>query len=43
VVSAEPPDAALAAHASQTSPYAGLPDELAEAFLTREHLIRVSP
>jgi LmbE family N-acetylglucosaminyl deacetylase len=35
--------AALAAHASQTSPYAGLPDELAEAFLTREHLIRVSP
>lgn len=34
--------AAIAAHASQTSPYEGLPDELAEAFLSRDHLIRVA-
>jgi LmbE family N-acetylglucosaminyl deacetylase len=33
--------AAVAAHASQTSPYAGLPDELATAFLTTDHLIRI--
>lgn len=33
--------AALAAHASQTSPYEGLPDELADAFLTTDHLIEV--
>jgi len=29
---------AIAAHASQTSPYEGLPDDLRRAFLTREHL-----
>jgi LmbE family N-acetylglucosaminyl deacetylase len=34
--------AAIAAHASQTSPYAGLPDDLAAAFLSRDHLIRVA-
>ena len=33
---------AIAVHASQTSPYDGLPDELRRAFLTREHLLRVS-
>jgi len=32
---------AMAAHASQTSPYAALPEDLRRAFLTREHLQRV--
>jgi LmbE family N-acetylglucosaminyl deacetylase len=32
---------AIAAHASQTSPYDGLPDDLRRAFLTREHLVLV--
>lgn len=32
---------AMAAHASQTSPYDGLPEDLATAFLTRDHLKRV--
>jgi LmbE family N-acetylglucosaminyl deacetylase len=32
---------AMAAHASQTSPFDGLPEELKRAFLTREHLTRV--
>ncbi|MBA2956200.1 PIG-L family deacetylase [Nocardioides sp. CGMCC 1.13656] len=31
---------AIAAHASQTSPFDGLPDDLRRAFLTREHLVR---
>jgi LmbE family N-acetylglucosaminyl deacetylase len=31
---------AIAAHASQTSPFEGLPAELRRAFLTREHLVR---
>lgn len=35
--------AAMAEHRSQRSPYEGLPQELFEAFLTREHLIRVRP
>ena len=34
---------AVAAHASQTSPFEGLPDDLRRAFLTREHLIEVRP
>lgn len=34
--------AAMAAHASQVSPYAGLSTELAEAFLTTDHLIRLT-
>ncbi len=34
---------AMAAHATQTSPYAGLPTELEEAFLARSHLQRVIP
>jgi LmbE family N-acetylglucosaminyl deacetylase len=34
---------AMAAHASQTSPYEGLPDELRRAFLTAERLRRVAP
>jgi N-acetyl-1-D-myo-inositol-2-amino-2-deoxy-alpha-D-glucopyranoside deacetylase len=34
---------AIAAHASQSSPYDGLPGDLRRAFLTREHLIRVEP
>jgi len=32
---------AIAAHASQTSPYEGLSPELADAFLSSDHLIRV--
>ena len=32
---------AIAVHATQTSPYEGLPDDLRRAFLTREHLVRV--
>jgi LmbE family N-acetylglucosaminyl deacetylase len=32
---------AMEAHASQTSPFATLPEELRRAFLTREHLMRV--
>jgi LmbE family N-acetylglucosaminyl deacetylase len=35
--------AAMAQHRSQRSPFEGLPQELFEAFLTREHLIRVRP
>ena len=35
--------AAMAEHRSQRSPFEGLPQELFEAFLTREHLIRVRP
>ncbi len=31
----------IAAHRSQTSPYDGLPDDLAEAFLARDHLRRL--
>lgn len=31
---------AIALHASQTSPFEGLPDDLRRDFLTREHLIR---
>lgn len=31
---------AIAVHATQTSPYDGLPDDLRRAFLTREHLVR---
>jgi LmbE family N-acetylglucosaminyl deacetylase len=34
---------AIAAHASQTSPYEGLPQDLREAFLTVDHLRRVEP
>lgn len=34
---------AMAAHASQTSPYEGLPADLREAFLTAEQLCRVVP
>jgi LmbE family N-acetylglucosaminyl deacetylase len=34
---------AMAAHASQTSPYEGLPDDLRRAFLTAERLRRVVP
>ncbi|MGH8962588.1 MAG: PIG-L deacetylase family protein [Jatrophihabitantaceae bacterium] len=33
---------AIAAHASQTSPYDGLSPELAEAFLSTDHLIRLA-
>lgn len=32
---------AIAAHASQTSPFEGLPEDLRRRFLTREHLIEV--
>jgi len=35
--------AARAEHRSRRSPFEGLPQELFEAFLTREHLIRVRP
>lgn len=35
--------AAIAAHASQTSPYQGLSEDLEREFLTRDHLIRVYP
>jgi N-acetyl-1-D-myo-inositol-2-amino-2-deoxy-alpha-D-glucopyranoside deacetylase len=35
--------AAIAAHASQVSPYSGLSSELAEAFLRTDHLVRVVP
>ena len=35
--------AAMAEHRSQRSPFEGLPPALFEAFLTREHLIRVRP
>ena len=31
---------AMARHASQTSPYDGLPEDLRRDFLTREHLLR---
>jgi LmbE family N-acetylglucosaminyl deacetylase len=31
---------AIAVHASQTSPYEGLPDDLRRDFLTRDHLLR---
>jgi LmbE family N-acetylglucosaminyl deacetylase len=34
---------AIRAHRSQTSPFEGLPDELAAAFLCTEHLVRVQP
>lgn len=34
---------AIRAHRSQTSPFEGLPDDLAHAFLCREHLARVRP
>ena len=34
---------AMAVHASQTSPYEGLPDELRRAFLADVHLRRVTP
>jgi LmbE family N-acetylglucosaminyl deacetylase len=30
---------AIRAHRSQTSPFENLPDELAELFLTRDHLV----
>jgi LmbE family N-acetylglucosaminyl deacetylase len=36
-------EAAIALHRSQESPYDGLPDDLKRAFLTAEHLIRVTP
>ncbi len=35
--------AAMAEHRSQRSPFEGLPQQLFEDFLTREHLIRVRP
>jgi N-acetyl-1-D-myo-inositol-2-amino-2-deoxy-alpha-D-glucopyranoside deacetylase len=35
--------AAIRAHASQTSPYEGLPTDLQEAFLATDHLRRVDP
>jgi LmbE family N-acetylglucosaminyl deacetylase len=35
--------AAIAAHRSQSSPFAGLDDDLRSAFLTRDHLVRVVP
>ncbi|HET6967154.1 MAG TPA: PIG-L family deacetylase, partial [Ornithinibacter sp.] len=35
--------AAMAEHRSQRSPFDGLPRELFEDFLTREHLVRVRP
>lgn len=34
-------ECAIAVHASQTSPYEGLPDDLRRDFLTRDHLVRV--
>jgi LmbE family N-acetylglucosaminyl deacetylase len=34
---------AIALHASQTSPFEGLPDELRRAFLATDHLRRVVP
>jgi hypothetical protein len=34
---------AIALHASQHSPYDDLPDDIAEAFLTRDRLVRVAP
>ena len=34
---------AIAVHASQTSPFEGLPDELRRAFLSTDHLRRVVP
>jgi LmbE family N-acetylglucosaminyl deacetylase len=34
---------AIRAHRSQTSPFEGLPDDLARAFLCREHLRLVPP
>lgn len=36
-------DAAIALHASQRSPFDGLPDDLRRAFLTHEHLVRLNP
>jgi LmbE family N-acetylglucosaminyl deacetylase len=35
--------AAIAAHRSQTSPFEGLDDELALAFLAEDHLVRIAP
>ena len=35
--------AAIHAHASQVSPFEALPTELADLFLTRDHLVRVEP
>jgi LmbE family N-acetylglucosaminyl deacetylase len=35
--------AAIRAHASQTSPFEGLPEDLQEAFLATDHLCRVEP
>jgi N-acetyl-1-D-myo-inositol-2-amino-2-deoxy-alpha-D-glucopyranoside deacetylase len=34
---------AMALHASQTSPFEGLPDDLRRAFLATDHLRRVLP
>ena len=34
---------AIRAHRSQTSPFDGLPDDLADTFLCTEHLLRVGP
>lgn len=36
-------ESAIAVHASQTSPFEGLPDDLRRAFLATEHLRRVAP
>jgi LmbE family N-acetylglucosaminyl deacetylase len=36
-------DTAIGLHASQKSPFDGLPDDLHRGFLTREHLIRLNP
>jgi LmbE family N-acetylglucosaminyl deacetylase len=35
--------AAIRAHASQVSPFAALPTDLADLFLARDHLVRVEP
>jgi LmbE family N-acetylglucosaminyl deacetylase len=35
--------AAIALHASQTSPFEGLPDDVQRAWLGREHLVRLNP
>ena len=34
---------AMEAHRSQTGPFDGLPDDLARAFLTQEHLVELHP
>ena len=34
---------AIAAHASQVSPYEGMPDDLRTAFLTADFLLRANP